>query len=49
MANGHEHEHILRPRPRKGIHTQATRTLSGGSDGQLGGVSESAPASGLTR
>ncbi|EFY92005.1 putative acyl-CoA sterol acyltransferase [Metarhizium acridum CQMa 102] len=48
MANGHEHEHILRPRPRKGLRTQVTRTLSGGSDAHAGVVSESAPASGLT-
>ncbi|OAQ66365.2 sterol o-acyltransferase (APE2) [Pochonia chlamydosporia 170] len=48
LANGHEHERILRPRPRKGRHAQVTRTVSSESDAHLGLPAESAPASGLT-
>ncbi|TWU78309.1 hypothetical protein ED733_008436 [Metarhizium rileyi] len=48
MANGHQHAHIVQPRPRKAIHARVTRTLSTESDPHTTVASESAPASGLT-
>ncbi|KAK2590564.1 Sterol O-acyltransferase 2 (Sterol-ester synthase 2), partial [Conoideocrella luteorostrata] len=48
MANGRDHDRVLRSRPGKSLPAQVTRTGSSDSDTHLGPPTEGTPASGLT-